>query len=347
MDAKENLEVMLQQINSPAFLVSDGIITAVNQQAATRFLAPQMAVADQMITGQEEYAQFHNGCLFLKLSVDGNIYNCNITHLDSCQLFTIEEDSSIQQLQALSLAAQQLSVPVTEISLIMDQLQELEGSKKSQLNKNLFRLKRILGNMADAAQFASAPPRFVTCELCSVFAEILEKAKNLLFQNQITVIYHIPKEPVYGLANTEMLKRAIYNLLSNAAKFSSAGDTIEATLKHRGNILSLTVVGGHGQITGDLFHRYNRQPALESRDFGLGLGMSLVHSAAAAHGGTVLIEQPSSGKFKITMTLKIQQSNHTDVRSPILVPDIYGGRDQALVELSDVLPHQLYDNHTF
>ena len=129
--------------------------------------------------------------------------------------------------------------------------------------------------------------------------------------------------------------------------FSASGDTVDATLKHRGNTLSLTVVGGNSKITGNLFHRYSRQPALESRDFGLGLGMSLIHSAASAHGGTVLIEQPKNGKVRITMTLKIEQSNHTDVRSPILVPDIYGGQDQALVELSDVLPTKFYDKKSF
>ena len=343
MDTKQDLETMLQRIHSPAFLTCDGIITAVNQGAQARFLSVGTAVASILVTGQEEFADFQNGNLFLQISVAGSAYDCTVTHLDQFLLFTIEEDTGIAQLQVLSLAAQQLSMPIAEISLLVEQIQELADSQKSQLNKNLFRLMRMIGNMSDTAQYASARPRLATCEVCAIFAETLEKAKALLAESNIPVVYRIPDQRVYTLANAELLKRAVYNLLSNAAKFSQAGETVEATLKRSGNKLYFTVVGGSCKITGDLFHRYNRQPALESRELGLGLGMALIRSAATAHSGAVLIEQPTGGKVKITMTLSIQDCKNADVRSPILIPDLYGGNDQALVELSDVLPHQLYN----
>ena len=69
----------------------------------------------------------------------------------------------------------------------------------------------------------------------------------------------------------------------------------------------------------------------------------LVRSAAASHGGAVLIDQPEGGGARVTMTIAIRQSTSGTLRSPILRVDYAGERDHALVELSDVLPAQCYE----
>lgn len=347
MDLNTNMEAMLQQMDSPAFLVQDGILVAVNQQAAARFIAVQTPIAELLITGQQEYDAFQSGSLLLKISVSGTTYACTVTCLQQYQLFTIEEDTALAELQVLSLAAQQLSMPISELSLLIDQLSETD--KKSQITQNLFRLKRIIGNMSDASQLSNASARMTSCDVCAVLEEVLEKAKTLLAESQIKLTYQLPRQSVISMINAELLKRAVYNLLSNAAKFSSPGDTVDVTVKRKDNKLYLTVKGGQNTIknTANLFHRYAREPGLESRQHGLGLGMSLIHCAASVHGGTVLIEQSDKGKLAVTMTLSIQKSTGTDVHSPILIPDIYGGNDQALIELSDVLPSKFYDRNNF
>lgn len=349
MDLNTDLEVMLQQIDSPAFLVQDGIIIAVNQQAAARFIAAQTQITELLVTGQQEYDAFQSGSLLLKISVSGTTYACTVTCLQQYQLFTIEEDTALAELQVLSLAAQQLSMPISELSLLIDQLSEAETDKKSQITQNLFRLKRIIGNMSDASQLSNASARLTSCDVCAVLEEVLEKAETMLAESQIRLTYQLPRQSVVSMINAELLKRAVYNLLSNAAKFSSAGDTVDVTLKRKDNKLFLTVKGGRNTIknTANLFHRYTREPGLESRKLGLGLGMSLIHSAASVHGGTVLIEQTNKDQFKVTVTLSIQKSTGTDVHSPILIPDIYGGNDQALIELSDVLPSKFYDRNKY
>ena len=71
--------------------------------------------------------------------------------------------------------------------------------------------------------------------------------------------------------------------------------------------------------------------------------MVLIRSAAAIHGGTVLIDHPEGGGTRITMTMQIRQKSSGEVRSPRQPFDRTGGWDQALVELSDKLPQQFYD----
>ena len=84
-----------------------------------------------------------------------------------------------------------------------------------------------------------------------------------------------------------------------------------------------------------------REPAIEDSRFGLGLGMALVRSVAASHGGTVLLEQTSG--TKVTMTLAIRKDVPGTLRTPAMrIGDYAGGRDLGLLEFSETLPPIAY-----
>lgn len=70
--------------------------------------------------------------------------------------------------------------------------------------------------------------------------------------------------------------------------------------------------------------------------------MVLIRSAATAHGGTILIEQPKEQGMRITMTMEIRQSRNSSLRSPALHVDYAGEWDHSLIELSESLPVSLY-----
>ena len=95
-------------------------------------------------------------------------------------------------------------------------------------------------------------------------------------------------------------------------------------------------------IASSLFRRYLRQPGLEDSRYGLGLGMSLIRSAAIAHGGTVLVTPGIQGGTRVVLTLSAKPKSGNQLRSPIFRMDYTGGRDHQLVELSGVLPKESY-----
>lgn len=345
MEQMQDYRVMMEQMNSPAFLVQNGNIIAVNQRASQYWIEVDTPIAPMLASGAEEYDQFQKGCIYLNIQLCGVPHPCTVLHLQDCHLFTVEERASNTELQVLELAAQQLCVPISEISLLTEQLSDRTGSQIAKIKQNLYKLQRIIGNMSDAGQYTSGTPKMATHDLCALLEEVLEKSKTLLSESKIKLTYILPERPIFSMADPEMLKRAIYNLISNAAKFTPACGEIHVQAKQISSRLYLSVTDGSKNkdvpSTG-FFHRYTRQAGLEDPRFGLGLGMTLVHGAAVAHGGTVLAEQTDAGHTKITMTLAIQKNKDTNVRAPILIPDIYGGNDQALIELSDVLPYQLY-----
>ena len=89
-----------------------------------------------------------------------------------------------------------------------------------------------------------------------------------------------------------------------------------------------------------LNYRYQRQPGIEDSRFGIGLGMVLIRSAAANHGGTVLIDRPEGGGTRITMTMAIRQ-NTALLKSPVIPPVMDNSRE-ILTELSESLPWEFY-----
>ena len=153
------------------------------------------------------------------------------------------------------------------------------------------------------------------------------------------------RQPVFTSLDPEQLERAIWNILSNCIKFLPEGGTIRASLKRHGKLLHLTIAdSGSGiaqEVRASLFRRYLRQPGIEDSRYGLGLGLSIVRTAAANHGGTVLISAAKNGGTRITMTIPIRQEG-SSLHSPLLRPDYTGGFDHGLVELSDCLSSVFY-----
>ena len=214
------------------------------------------------------------------------------------------------------------------------------------LNRTIYQLQRIVSNMSDASLLLSTAPNLTECDICSPFREALEKATVLLKHAGIELKYSVPAGAIRGFAERDLISRAVYNLLSNAVKYAQAGEKLTAELTQKGKLLCFTVTGGQCKEPAaqeQFFKGYAREPGIAGYPSGLGLGITIVHTAASAHGGTVLVQQTPGQSTRVTMTLQIEKTGSSEtVRTSILIPDSYGGRDSALVELSDVLPSSLY-----
>ena len=206
---------------------------------------------------------------------------------------------------------------------------------------------RIISNMSDAVRYRDEPESAMEIrDVAKVLKEIFIVASERVSQAGIHLSFHCDEQQILTLVDAEKLERAVYNILSNAVKFTPRGGTIDACLTRRGNMLYLTVrdsgSGVDPAIRGSIHGRYLRQPGVEDGRFGIGLGMVLIRAAAAAHGGTVLMEYPDGLGTRITMTMAIRQDTGGTLRSKILKVDYAGERDHGLIELSDALPAALY-----
>ncbi len=351
MNERNDITGMLDLLTLPGFCVQNQIITAANAAAEGLLLSVGTDISGLFLTGKQEYAAFAGGCLYLTLSIGGQPCGAAVTKMGALDVFVLEQEQDQAELRSMALAARELREPLTNVMITADRLFPVAAldrdpalqEQMARLNRGLYQMLRILGNMSDAC---GRTTRMETCDITAHIAEIMEKSAALMGHAGITLTYSGLSEPLLMLADREQLERALLNMLSNAMKFTPAGGTVEVSLARHGAMLSISVTDSGSPIADsilkNLFRRYLRQPAIEDSRFGIGLGMVLIRNAASSHGGTVLVDQPDNAGTRVTMTLSIQQSTGTQLRTPILQVDYTGERDHGLLEFSESLPAYLY-----
>ena len=111
--------------------------------------------------------------------------------------------------------------------------------------------------------------------------------------------------------DAQLLRRALTNLLMNAAKFSADGTCIRISIDRAGPDWRIAIVDeGCGIAAEDLPHIFERhrrfqrpgQPPVE----GSGLGLALVKTVAEKHGGSVMVASTSErgSRFELRIPAK-------------------------------------------
>lgn len=353
MEQLENIAGMLDLMVRPAFCVKDGVIAAVNQGAKSRLIGINTPIRELLLTGREEYSEFTDGCLYLTLNLGGQHIGASVTKQSGFDVFVLEQDADQAELHAMALAAQELREPLASVMTVADRLFPVVSGELgtqdqvARINRGLFQMLRVISNMSDAARYQEESERILEVrDVTALLEEIFRNSAALIGQTDIQVTFRNLPHQLLTLVDEEKLERAVYNILSNAMKFTPRGGIIEASLTQRGKMLYLTVQdSGSGvdpAVRPNIHSRYLRQPGVEDGRFGIGLGMVLIRAAAAAHGGTVLMEHPAGRGAQITMTMEIRQDTAGLLRSSILKVDYAGERDHGLIELADALPAGLY-----
>src|SRR6185436_19466264 len=120
-------------------------------------------------------------------------------------------------------------------------------------------------------------------------------AKNIKFR--LYVGSNIP--PVSGDFNR--LQQVVWNLISNAVKFSPRGMEIDVRLKTIAGQVEIVVKDNGQGISADflphVFERFRQADASTTKKFGgLGLGLAIVRHLVELHGGSVKVESEGEGK---------------------------------------------------
>lgn len=347
MGTNQDIFGMLELMLRPGFCVKNNTIEKINAAAQILPLHNGMDIRDLLATGQQEYAAFESGCLYLSLHLPPRDLGACVIRLDGWDIFVLDNQASDSALRALALAARTLRSSMSTAMVAATQLLSdapKDSPQAALLNQGMYQLLRTLSNMSDAGRYVDASQQELV-DIGSLFSEILEKAQTLLAASGIRLEYTPLAETVVALADREQLERALLNLLSNAVKFSDADTPVTVSLTRRGQMLYLRILNSGRipqEVLGSAFSRYLRPAGLEDSQQGLGLGLVLVRAAAVNHGGTVLIDQPDSARVRITMSLAIRRSSGSCLHSPILRPDYAADRDHALLELSDCLHADAY-----
>ncbi|MGE0171367.1 MAG: ATP-binding protein [Oligoflexales bacterium] len=125
---------------------------------------------------------------------------------------------------------------------------------------------------------------------------------------------------VSTLGDSTRLQQVVWNLLTNAIKFSRSGEQITVEMNRVANTFNLVVKDlGEGiepKFLPFVFDKFRQQDGTFARRFGgLGLGLSIVKHLVEAHGGTVKAESEGKGKgatFTVSLPLTEEISEVTN-----------------------------------
>ncbi len=143
----------------------------------------------------------------------------------------------------------------------------------------------------------------------SVITLTRERARN----QSLALTLHCSPDSGIIEADERRLKQALFNLISNAIKFTPAGGSIRLEAERDPDDLLLTVADtgvGIAEVDHErVFEKFERGNP-QARESGAGLGLSLVKSLIELHGGSVSIESaPGSGT---TILCRLPVSGHPE-----------------------------------
>ena len=165
------------------------------------------------------------------------------------------------------------------------------------IKQNCYRLLRLVNNFIDITKIDSG---FMELNLKN--ENIVEIVENITLSTaeyieskSRTIIFDTDSEEKIMAFDAEKMERIILNLISNATKFTRAGDEITVNLYNRGDRVLIAVkdtgIGIPQDKFENIFERFKQVDPLLSRNHeGSGIGLSLVKSLVELHGGIISLK---------------------------------------------------------
>ncbi|HEX5342158.1 MAG TPA: ATP-binding protein [Duganella sp.] len=196
-------------------------------------------------------------------------------------------------------------------------------------------------------------------DLNAVVAAAVEQARPLIASRGHALHVLAGAEAAVVLGDVTRLIQVVVNLLSNAAKYTARGGRIEVSVALQ-DTQARIVVADNGSGIGpellpqvfDMFTQAVRTP--DRSEGGLGIGLTLVKSLVAAHGGSVRADSDGIGKgsrFTVSLPALQQQApapgaaagelTTSTGRSRILLVDDNADAVETLGELLAVMGHEV------
>ena len=213
----------------------------------------------------------------------------------------------------------------TQLLISRDLDKETFNRATETINRNTRALAQLIEDLLDVSRIISGKLNFSPnpTALIPVIEAAIETVHSITEAKDIKI--NISFEPNIGmvLGDSNRLQQVMWNLLTNAIKFSSEGGEIQVRLHKSQNQNSLgnnsnyevrdyaeIQVSDTGQgISKDflpfVFERFRQSDgSMTRKQGGLGLGLTIVHHLVEIHGGSVTVDSPGLGKGTV-FTIKL------------------------------------------
>lgn len=208
--------------------------------------------------------------------------------------------------------------PLTSIRMFSEMLKDnlvANDEKKREyytaINSESERLTQLANNILDFSRIESG--RKTRSLKNEDIGKIVKEASEYFLSYNIDESHPVSVSIQEGLpplkVDASAVSQAVLNLLSNAAKYSEAGQEIHIAVRKKANEIALEVtdkgVGIPRPEQKKIFRKFYRVHRGDSDVEGSGLGLALVKYAAEIHGGRVAVESEVGKGSKFSIILPV------------------------------------------
>ena len=228
------------------------------------------------------------------------------------------ENSFKQQQRFVADASHELRTPLAvlrgETEVALDQPRSIDEYKASLslIKDEAEQLSRIVEDLFILARQPFDTPAIMRerVSLDKVVGECARAAQVLAARKDLKLTVNANKQ-ISLMGDDELLQRMILNLLDNAVKYTSAGGEVYLDLVAHNGVAHIAVtdtgIGIPEKDQPHIFDRFYRVDKARSRAMGgAGLGLSIAHWIAEAHGGTISVESQTGRGSAFTVELPIE-----------------------------------------
>ena len=153
---------------------------------------------------------------------------------------------------------------------------------------------RVIEDLLDTSRIVSGRLELTMqpTSVKSLVEAAVESLRPAADAKRLHVVTSLEPTPQLIAADPDRLQQVVWNLVSNAIKFTKSGGQVDVRLTSTAGELRLTVsdngVGFAPPVASHLFERFRQGDSSMTRQYGgLGLGLGIVRAVVELHGGTV------------------------------------------------------------
>ena len=211
-------------------------------------------------------------------------------------------DADRQKDDFLAALAHELRNPLGVVSNAFDILPEAQTPEpvsqelRDIINRQISLMSRLVDDLLDVSRISRGQIGLARqpCDFAAIVRQTVDDYRSILESNGLELNLQAPSSPVWVIGDSTRLAQSISNLLQNASKFTSAGDTVTVKLvdvpDEHCAVLSVrdTGIGMESDFLARIFEPFRQfDPGIGRRQGGLGIGLSLVKGLIELHGGEV------------------------------------------------------------
>jgi PAS domain S-box-containing protein len=188
---------------------------------------------------------------------------------------------------------------------------ELMDKTRQMMERQIQHMVHLVDDLLDVARISTGKVdlRRQRIELKDVVATAVETSGSLIDGAGHKLTVDLPSQPLPMDADPTRIAQIVSNLLNNAAKYTPQGGRIALKVWAEGPQAVISVsdtgIGIEGDAIAKVFEMFAQVPSSTGKpQGGLGIGLSLVQSLVALHGGTVSASSPGAGQGS-TFTVRL------------------------------------------